>query len=78
MLGLVLIVYFLILAIGLLESGLHYILLLLCRQAQVNLDYAPALGRDQIHVRVVPKPQCALILPWKHGVLETCGSIVWN
>ena len=44
----VLIVYLLILAIGLLESGLNQIPLLLRRQAHLGLHDAPALGRDQI------------------------------
>ena len=62
MLGHILIVYLLILAIGLLESCLHQILLLLSWQAQLGLDYAAALGGDQIRRRVVPQPQRALIL----------------
>ena len=61
-LGHVLIVYLLILAIGLFESGLHQIPLLLGWQAQIGLNDAAALGGDQISRRVIPKPQRALIL----------------
>jgi len=62
MLGHVLIVYLLILAIGLFESGLNQIPLLLSWQAQLGLNNAAALGRDQIRGRVIPQPHRALIL----------------
>ena len=67
-LGHVLIVYLLILAIGLFESSLHQIPLLLGWQAQLGLNDAAALGRDEIRGRVVPQPQRALILAYKQFV----------
>jgi hypothetical protein len=61
MLGHVLIVRLLILAIGLLESGLYQIPLLLRRQAHLGLNDTLALGRYQIRRRVVPQSQSAVI-----------------